>query len=111
MADVAGPAELKPTSNEPITIHAFEDSKVVYQTVGKIAGINVLFDPDYTSRRIHIELNNVGLQDALQIVALESRTFWRAVTKNTIFVAADNQQKRRELEETRTKSGLHWFDY
>ena len=29
MAEIASPAELKPTSDEPITIHAFEDSKVV----------------------------------------------------------------------------------
>ena len=37
-----------------------EDSKVVYQAVGKAAGINVLFDPDYTGKRIHVDLNNVS---------------------------------------------------
>jgi general secretion pathway protein D len=99
LSEAQGPVELEAITNQPITLKMTEDSKVIYETIGKLAGINVLFDPDYTSRRIHIELNNVGLQDALQIVALESRTFWRAVTKNTIFVAADNQQKRRELEE------------
>ncbi len=67
LTEVAGPAELKPTSNEPITIHAFEDSKVVYQTVGKIAGINVLFDPDYTGKRVQVDLQNVSLLDALHI--------------------------------------------
>jgi len=40
-----------------------------------VAGINVLFDPDYTSRRIKVELNGVTLEDALQITALESKTF------------------------------------
>ena len=99
LSEAQGPVELEAITNQPITLKMTEDSKVIYETIGKLAGINVLFDPDYTSRRIHIELNNVGLQDALEIVALESRTFWRAVTKNTIFVAADNQQKRRELEE------------
>lgn len=99
LSEAEGPVELEAISDQPITLKMTEDSKVIYETIGKLAGINVLFDPDYTSRRIHIELNNVGLQDALEIVALESRTFWRAVTKNTIFVAADNQQKRRELEE------------
>src|ERR1700721_3046363 len=61
MAEIASPAELKPTSDEPITIHAFEDSKVVYQTVGKIAGINVLFDPDYTGKRSRATLKNFPL--------------------------------------------------
>jgi len=59
----------------------------------------VLFDPDYTSRRIKVELNGVTLEDALQITALESKTFWRPVTGNTIFVAQDNVAKRKELEQ------------
>ena len=46
---MAAPVELKPVSNEPLTLHYSEDAKVVYQAIGKAAGINVLFDPDYTS--------------------------------------------------------------
>ena len=77
---------------------------MIYETVGKLAGVNVLFDPDYTSRRIRIELNGVTLRDALEIVALESKTFWRPVTANTIFVAADNPAKRKELEQSVIKT-------
>jgi general secretion pathway protein D len=99
-----GPVELAPISNVPITLKLTEDAKVIYETVGKLAGINVLFDPDYTSRRIRIELNGVTLQEALEIVALESKTFWRAVTPNTIFVAQDNPAKRKELEQSVIKT-------
>jgi general secretion pathway protein D len=81
-----------------------EDSKVEYETIGKLAGINVLFDPDYTSRRLTIRLQKVSLQEALDILALESRTFWRPVTPNTIFVAQDTQAKRRELEQNVVKT-------
>lgn len=81
-----------------------EDSKVIYETIAKLAKINVLFDPDYTSRRLTIRLQKVSLQDALDIVALESRTFWRPVTPNTIFVAQDTQAKRRELEQNVVKT-------
>jgi general secretion pathway protein D len=99
LAEVAGPAELKPTSNEPITIHVpSEDSKVVYQTIGKIAGINVLFDPDYTGKRIQVDLQNVSLLDALHILGVLSNTFWRPVTSNTIFVAQNTRAKRTELD-------------
>jgi general secretion pathway protein D len=83
---------------------ATEDTKVIYETIGKLAGINVLFDPDYTSRRLPIKLQKVSLQEALDIVALESRTFWRPVTPNTIFVAADTPTKRRELEQNVIKT-------
>jgi general secretion pathway protein D len=99
MADVAAPAELKPTSNEPITVHMpSEDSKVVYQTIGKLAGINVLFDPDYTGKRVQVDLQNVSLMDALHIVGVLSNTFWRPVTSNTIFVAQNTRAKRTELD-------------
>ena len=98
--EAQGPVELAPIANLPITLMVTNDTKQIYETVGQLAGINVLFDPEYTSRRIRIELNGVTLQDALQIIALESKTFWRPVTSNTVFVAADNQQKRKEVEQS-----------
>ncbi len=97
--DIGGPPQLKPLSNEPITLHMVEDSKVVYQTVGKAAGINVLFDPDYTSKRVQVDLTNVSLYDALRIIGTISGTFWRPITANTIFVAQNNRGKRAELDE------------
>ena len=99
-----GPVELGAIPNIPINLKITEDSKVIYETIGKLAGINVLFDPDYTSRRIKVELNSVSLEEALQIVALESKTFWRPVTTNTIFIAADNPAKRKELEQSIIKT-------
>lgn len=99
LQSLGGPLQLKPLSDEPITIHMVADSKVVYQTIGKIAGVNILFDPDYTSKRIPIDLNRVTLYDALRSVAFVSQTFWHPVTADTIFVAADTRQKRAELEE------------
>ena len=104
LSEAGGPVELSTISNVPINLKMTEDSKVIYETVGKLAGINVLFDPDYTSRRIKIELNNVSLQEALEIIALESKTFWRPVTPNTIFVAADNPAKRKDLEQSVIKT-------
>ena len=99
------PVMLTPLASVPIdALEMTEDSKVVYETIGKLAGINVLFDPDYTSRRIPLRLKKVTIQDALDIVALESRTFWRPVTPNTIFVAQDTQAKRRELEQNVVKT-------
>jgi len=100
MEEAAGPVELAPIAQTPITLKLTEDAKTVYETIGKLAGINVLFDPDYTSKRIRVDLNGVTLQEALEITALESKTFWRPVTPNTIFVAADTPAKRKELEQS-----------
>jgi len=104
LREAGGPVELAAISNIPINLKITEDSKVIYETVGKLAGINVLFDPDYTSRRIKIELNNVSLEEALRIIAVETKTFWRPVTPNTIFIAADNPAKRKDLEQSVIKT-------
>lgn len=104
LQSAGGPIELAPISNVPITLKLTEDTKVIYETIGKLAGINVLFDPDYTSRRIRIELNGVTLDEALEIVALQSKTFWRPVTPNTIFVASDTPAKRKEVEQNVIKT-------
>ncbi len=99
------PVELAQLSDVPITGLKMEnDSKIVYETLGKLAGINVLFDPDYTGRRIPIDLQHVTLREALDIVGMESRTFWRPVTPNTIFVAQDTPTKRKELEQNVIKT-------
>src|SRR5947209_7326231 len=104
LQQAAGPVELGAIPNVPINLKITEDSKVIFETIGKLAGINVLFDPDYTSRRIKIELNGVTLEEALEIIAMESKTFWRPVTSNTIFVASDNPAKRKELEQSVIKT-------
>lgn len=96
---MGSPPVLKPMTNEPLSLHMVQDSKVVYEAVGKAAGINVLFDPDYISKRIQVDLNNVSLLDALRILGTVSNTFWRPVTSNTIFVAQNSRAKRTELEE------------
>jgi len=96
---IGAPVELKPISNEPLTLHMTEDAKTVYQAVGKAAGVNVLFDPDFNSKRVQVDLNNMTLLDALRVVGTMSNTFWRPVTPNTIFVAANTAAKRRELDE------------
>jgi len=106
LAEAASSVTLSEMSNVPLAaLKINNETKVIYETIGKIAGINVLFDPDYQSRKLSLELNGgITFQEALDIVALESRTFWRPVTPNTIFVAADTPTKRRELEQSVIKT-------
>src|SRR6202789_846163 len=94
-----GPIELKPISTEPLTMRATEETKNIYQAIGRAAGINVLFDQAYTSKRITVDLTNVSYLDALRIVGVQSNNFWRPVTPNTIFVAENTPAHRRDLDE------------
>jgi general secretion pathway protein D len=99
LESLGSPVALKPMSNEPLTLHMTEDAKVIYQAVGKAAGINVLFDPDYTAKRVQVDLANMTLLDALRVVGTMSNTFWRPVTSNTIFISANTTAKRREQDD------------
>ena len=93
------PPELKPLPNTAISLSMTNDAKIVFETIAKLAGVTVIFDPDFPARRIPVQLNNVTLQQALDIVSLESKAFWKAVTENIIFVIPDQPAKRRDYEE------------
>jgi general secretion pathway protein D len=99
-----GPPELKPLSTTPINLKMANDSKTVFETVAKLAGLTVVFDPDFTSRRITTDLDNVTLEQALDVVAIESKAYWKPLTSNIIFVTLDQLQKRRDYEEEIVKT-------
>ncbi len=101
---MAGPPTVQPLSRAPINMKATNDSKAVFEAIGKLAGLTVIFDPDFTSRRISVELTNVTLEQALNISALQSKAFWRPVTSNIIFVVPDQPQKRKDYEEEVVKT-------
>src|ERR1700730_1620336 len=75
MAEEAeGPIELNPMSKTPLNLRITENANLVYKIIGKLAGVNVLFDPEYRPQRIAVELNDVAPREALDMVALVSKT-------------------------------------
>jgi general secretion pathway protein D len=98
------PPEIKPLSRSPINLKMSNDAKIVYDTIAKLAGLTVIYDPDFPARRITTELSNVTLEQALDIVSLESKAFWKPVTENIIMVVPDQPQKRRDYEEQLVKT-------
>src|ERR1700688_4795428 len=101
---MAGPPQVQPLARAPINMKATNDSKAVFEAIGKLAGLTVIFDPDFTSRRISVELTNVTLEQALNISALQSKAFWRMVTSNIIFVVPAQPQKHNDYEEEIVKT-------
>jgi general secretion pathway protein D len=95
----SSPPEIKPLSRAPINLKMSNEAKIVFDTIGKLAGLTIIYDPDFPARRITTELTNVTLEQALEIVSLESKAFVKPVTENIIFVIPDQPQKRRDYEE------------
>jgi general secretion pathway protein D len=100
----AMPPELKPILTSPVNLTMSNDAKIVFETVAKLAGLTVIFDPDFPARRITAELNNVTLEQALDIISVQSKAFWKPLTENIIFVIPDQPQKRRDYEEQVVKT-------
>jgi general secretion pathway protein D len=100
--EMEGPAELEPSPNSPITLHMSTTADNVYRTIGKLSGINVLFDLDYKAQKITIDLNDILPREALRMVALESKTFWRPISSSAIFVAQESKRKEYETNVMKT---------
>ncbi len=96
---MAEPPQLKPLSRDPINLKITNEARIVFETIGKLAGLTVVFDPEFQGRRINTELTNVTLEQALDVAALQSKAFWKPVTSNIIFVTTDSVQKRKDFEE------------
>lgn len=99
---MSAPPELKPLSREPINLNSTNTATFIYDAIGKLAGISVIYNPDFAanaSRRITVQLANVTLEQALDAVALQTKSFWKPVTGNIILVAPDDPQHRRDLED------------
>src|SRR3989442_5898594 len=92
-------SQLTPRITGPIDIHMNQDSRVAYESVAEPAGLNVIFDPDFRGTRIQVELNKVDIYEALDILSLQTRSFWKPVNKTTILVSPDNQAKQRDYDE------------
>ena len=99
VGSISEPADLVPLSTQPINLMLKEQSKIVFETIGKLAGINMLFDPDYSDTEVEIEIRNATLPEALDYVGLLAKAFWKPITHNTVMVANDNPNKRREFED------------
>jgi general secretion pathway protein D len=100
----AAPPELKPLSRAPINLKASDDAKVIFNTIGKLAGVDVIFDSDFVARRINVEFNNVSLEQALEIACIQSKAWWKPVTENVIFIIQDTAQKHRDYDEKVVKT-------
>jgi general secretion pathway protein D len=91
--------KLQPFDQKPLVhFKLTADSRRVFETLGKLAGLNVAFTPDFRPSPLSEDLTGVKIEDALQLVAMQSKAFWKVVTPNTILVIPDNPNNRRDYD-------------
>ncbi len=101
----SGVVKLKPLPKEPLTrFRISADSRRVYETLCKLAGLNVAFTSDFQAQPVSMDLNNVTIQNALHLLSLQTHTFWKVVTPNTILVIPNNPANRRDYQTEVTRT-------
>jgi general secretion pathway protein D len=107
-AEPASPTEvkLKPFDTKPLThFRIAADSRKVFEALGKLAGLNVAFTSTFRpTPQFSVDLTDVTIEDALNIVALQTHSFWRPITSNTILVVPDTPTDRRDYDEEELKT-------
>ena len=96
--ELRGPATLNPQPGKK-SVDVRGDSKSAYEQVAGMYGIKVAFDPDLTSKNVKLRVSDVDFYAAMQLLGVQSQTFYRVVNPKLIFVAADTIEKRKEYAE------------
>lgn len=96
---------LKPTLQDFKMIN--QTPKVLFDTLALNAGINVLYDPEYLAsgpkEKQTVTFTNSTVEDALNYLSLLTKSYWKPINNNTIFVTMDNTNKRRDYEDEVTR--------
>jgi len=104
VGSMLGPPELKPAVRRIPTIKLNnQPPRVLYESIGKIAGITTVIDPDglgqVQTRNFNVELGESTPEQAFDYVALLTHTYWKPISPTSIFVAQDTANKRRDYED------------
>jgi general secretion pathway protein D len=74
-------------------------SRDVFTAIGRFADISVVFDPQFRSQPVTIDLRETALPDALVALTSATQTFYKVTAQRTITIAPDTPAKRTEYED------------
>jgi len=92
---IEGLPELKPLGRKQ-DVNLRGDTKTVYEQLGQLFGIKVVFDPELAARTVQLHADNVDFTTALKVLSAETGTFSRPLTSTLLFVAQNTPEKRRQ---------------
>jgi general secretion pathway protein D len=96
---------LGPAAREPLGL-SFRNASLreAYQALGKAAGVNFIFDPQFQDQPITLDLKEVPFEQALAALGTTGHTFHRVVDAHIVSVVPDTPAKRREFEQQTVKT-------
>jgi len=89
---------VQPGNTSPISLKIMnQNMKILYETVAKNAGLNVLWDPEITppvKNQFNLNLSDATVEQALSAVAAMTGTWYKVLSPTTIYITDDNPVKR-----------------
>lgn len=92
---IEGLPELKPLDGQQ-NLDIRGDTRMVYEQLGQLFGIKIVFDPDLAARTVRLHADDVDFGTALKVLGAQTGTFSRPLTSALLFVAQDTVEKRRQ---------------
>lgn len=90
---------LSPRSLSPILLRWENQSlQKLFETLGKIAGVNVIFDEGFRDKNVTVNLTGISFQEALDQLTFVNRLFYKVLDQNTIIVVPESTAKRRQYD-------------
>jgi len=92
------PVKLK-TLDKPIDLKFNEASlQSIFIALGKLAGVNMLFDEQYRDKPYTTDLAGMTFEDALNSLCLAAKCFSRVINPGTVIIVPDRPDKRVQYE-------------
>jgi general secretion pathway protein D len=90
---------LSPRSLAPIAL-SYRDQSLqrLLETLGKLAGVNILFDEGFRDKNVTVSLSGVTFHEALDQITMVNRLFYKVLDQNTLIIVSESQAKRRAYD-------------
>jgi general secretion pathway protein D len=74
-------------------------SRDIFTALARFANVNVVFDPQFRSQAVTIDLRDTSLPEALAALTAATRTFYKVTAQRTVTIVPDTPAKRTEYED------------
>jgi general secretion pathway protein D len=75
------------------------DLQQVFKALEKASGVSFIFDESFKTKRVEVNLQDVGFMEALDKLMLQTNLFYKVVDPHTVMIIPDTPAKRRDYEE------------
>lgn len=85
--------ELRPTRPGAVDLKMTGKTKTIFEALGKYAGLNVLWDPDYVAPQhdnFTVDFRDSTLTQALDSIAAKSKSQWKRLSPTVLFVTNES---------------------